>query len=98
MCIIVPANRRKSMNDPLNMGKTTVLAVGEDFHLKLGKDRIVYAGMPSEDVFSIIQVKTSGYRGYAWHLYFPRGKHQITIDGVPVYVERVDAEEISIRV
>lgn len=86
------------MNDPLNMGNTPVLAVGEGFHLKLGKDRIVYAGMPSEDIFSIIQVKTSGYRGYAWHLYFPRSKHQIAVDGVTVYVERVTAEEIAIRV
>jgi hypothetical protein len=86
------------MNDPLNMGNTAVLAVGEGFHLKLRKDRIVYAGMPSEEVFSIIQVKTSGYRGYAWHLYFPRSKHQITVDGVPVYVERVTAEEIAIKV
>jgi hypothetical protein len=86
------------MSDSLGTGKTTVLAVGEDFHLKRGKDRIIYAGMLSEDVYSIIQMKSSGYQGYAWHLYYPRRKRDITIDGVPVYVERISAEEIEIRV
>ena len=86
------------MSDSLRMGKVTVLAVGEDFHLKRGKDRIVYAGMLSEEVYSIVQIKASGYQGYAWHLYYPRRKRDLTIDGVPVYVERVSAEEIEIRV
>lgn len=86
------------MRDSLRMGKVTVLAVGEDFHLKRGKDRIVYAGMLSEEVYSMVQIKASGYQGYAWHLYYPRRKRDLTIDGVPVYVERVSAEEIEIRV
>ena len=86
------------MSDSLRMGKVTVLAVGEDFHLKRGKDRIVYAGMLSEEVYSIVQIKASGYQGYAWHLYYPQRKRDLTIDGVPVYVERVSAEEIEIRV
>ena len=86
------------MSDSLRMGKVTVLAVGEDFHLKRGKDRIVYAGMLSEEVYSMVQIKASGYQGYAWHLYYPRRKRDLTIDGVPVYVERVSAEEIEIRV
>ena len=46
----------------VNMDKTIVLAVGEGFHLKRGKDRIVYAGMSSEDVYSIVQIKASGYQ------------------------------------
>jgi hypothetical protein len=86
------------MSNSLGTGKPTVLGIGEGFHLKRGKDRIVYAGMLSEDVYSIIQVKASGYQGYAWHLYYPRRKRDLTIDGVPVYVERVTAEEIEIRV
>jgi len=81
-----------------SMGKTVVLAIGEGFHLKRGKDRIVYAGMPSEDVYSIVQIKASGYQGYSWNLYFPRRKHDIIIDGVNIYVENVTPEEIRFRV
>lgn len=80
------------------MGKTVVLAVGEGFHLKRGKDRIVYAGMPSEDIYSIVQIKASGYQGYSWNLYFPRRKLDITIDGVDLYIENVTPEEIRFRV
>jgi hypothetical protein len=86
------------MSDSLRMGNTTVLGIREGLHLKRGKDRIVYAGMLSEDVYSIVQIKASGYQGYAWHLYYARRKRDLTIDGVPVYVERVSGEEIEIRV
>ena len=30
-----------------------VLSVGQNYHLRRGKDRIVYAGMVSENVYSI---------------------------------------------
>jgi hypothetical protein len=82
----------------VTMGKSVVLTVGEDFHLRRGKDHIIYAGMPSEGIYSIVQVKASGYQGYAWHLYYPRSRHDITIDGVNIYVERVTPEEIELRV
>lgn len=39
------------------MNNAVVLSVGDTFHLRRGKDRIIYAGMPSEDVFSIAQRK-----------------------------------------
>lgn len=74
-----------------------VLAVGDQYHLKLGKDNIVYAGMPSEEVYSIAQKKGSGYQGYAWNLFFPKNRREITIDGVKLYVERVTPDEIAIR-
>jgi len=80
------------------MDKTVTLAVGEGFHLKRGKDRITYAGMPSEDVYSIAQIKASGYQGYSWNLYFPRRKQDIIIDGISLYVENVTPEEIRFRV
>ena len=75
-----------------------VLTVGEGYHLRRGKDRIIYAGMPSEDVYSIAQRKAYGYQGYSWNLYFPRRKRDITIDGVKLYVENVTPDEISFRV
>ena len=82
----------------IGMEKAVVLAVGERFHLKRGKDRIAYAGMPSEDVYSIVQIKASGYQGYSWNLYFPRRKLDITIDSVNLHVENVTPEEIRFRV
>ena len=80
------------------MNKTVVLTVGEDFHLRRRKDHIIYAGMPSEGIYYIVQKKSTGYEGYAWNLYYPRGRQDITIDGVNVFVERVTPEEIEIRV
>ena len=40
------------------MDNSVVLSVGDSHHIRLGKDRIVYAGMPSEKVFSIAQMKS----------------------------------------
>ena len=85
-------------SDVSGMDRTVTLSVGERFHLKTGKDRIAYAGMPSEDVYSIVQMKQSGQGGYAWNLYFSRRKQDITIDGVNLYVENVTPEEIRFRV
>jgi len=59
---------------------------------------MVYAGMPSAEVYSVVQIKSSGYQGYSWNLYFPRRKRDITIDGVNLYVENVTQDEISFRV
>ena len=48
------------------MDRTVVLSVGNIHRLGLGKDRIIYAGMPSEKVFSIVQVRWEFfYRGYS---------------------------------
>lgn len=85
------------MSESLGVTKTAVLAIGEQFHLKVGKDRIIYAGMPSEDVYSIVQKKESGHAGFSWNLFYPKRKQDITIDGVKLYVERVSPEEIQLR-
>ena len=39
------------------MSNSVTLSVGDTYHLRFGKDRIVYAGMSSENVFSIVQMK-----------------------------------------
>jgi hypothetical protein len=75
-----------------------VLSIGEDVHLRRGKDHILYAGMPSENVYSIVQKKSDGYRGYAWNLFYPKKRQEITIDGVNIFVESVTPEEISLRI
>ena len=80
------------------MDKSVLLSVGETYHLRSGKDRIVYAGMPSEDVYSIVQRKASGYQGFAWNLFYPKRKSEIIIDGVNILVENVTPDEIRFRV
>ena len=84
------------------MSAPVTLPVGGDFHLRSGKDHIVYAGMPSEKIYSIVQRKRKfapyiGW-GYAWNLFYPREQTGITIDGVSIFVEQVTPEEIRFRV
>ena len=74
------------------------LRLGEDFHLRRGKDHIIYAGMPSESVYSIVQKKVYGHQGFAWNLFFPKRMQNIVIDGVNVFVENVNPEEIRYTV
>jgi hypothetical protein len=79
--------------------KLVVLPVGDRFHLGMGKDRIVYAGMPSDEVYSIVQMKWEFfYRGYAWNLFYHKDRSKITIDGVNILVEGVTPDEIRLRV
>ena len=81
------------------MNNSVVLSIGDIYHLRSGKDRIVYAGMPSENVFSIVQKKWEFfYRGYSWNLYFPKGQSSIRIDGVNILVDSVTPDEIRLRI
>lgn len=80
------------------MSKSVILSVGDSAQLRLGKDRICYAGMSSEKVFSIVQRKWEFlYRGFAWNLFFPREQSRIRIDGVNIMVESVTPEEIRLQ-
>ena len=85
------------MSQLTGSGKTVSLAIGEEFHLKLGKDRIIYAGMPSEEVYSIVQKKSTGYQGYAWNLFYSKRRRDITIDGVRLYIDNITPDEIILR-
>jgi hypothetical protein len=80
------------------MDNSVVLSVGDVLHLRFGKDRIVYAGMPSERVYSIVQRREFMYRGFAWNLFYPKGQNRIRIDGVNILVENVTPDEIRLRV
>ena len=81
------------------MDRSVVLSVGDKYKLGLGKDRIVYAGMPSERMFSIVQMKWEFlYRGYSWNLFFPVGQTTIRIDDVTILVDSVTPEEIRLKV
>jgi len=80
------------------MREAITLPLGEEYHLRSRKDRIRYAGMPSDTVYSIVQRKASGYQGFAWNLFIPIKKQDITIDGVSIFVENVTPEEIRFRI
>jgi len=81
------------------MENSVVLSVGDSHHIRFGKDRIIYAGMPSEKVFSMVQRKWEfPYMGYSWNLFFPVGQSKIRIDGVNILVESVTPDEIRLRV
>ena len=60
------------------MDNSIVLSVGDIYHLRSGKDRIVYAGMPSEKVYSIVQRKRNfvpyAAWGYAWNLFILKSR------------------------
>jgi hypothetical protein len=75
-----------------------VLSVGESFHLRQGKDHIFYAGMPSDNVYSIVQKRAAGYQGYAWNLFYPKRQQEITIDSVHIFVDNVTPEAITLRI
>lgn len=81
------------------MDRLVVLSVGDCYHLRFGKDRIVYAGMPNDKAFSVVQKKWEFfYRGYSWNLFFPKEQNEIRIDGINILVENVTPEEIRLRV
>jgi hypothetical protein len=80
------------------MSNPILLSVGDSYHVRMGKDRIIYAGMPSDNVYSIVQKNASGYQGYAWNLFYPKNKTSLTIDGIEIIVESVTPEEIRMRV
>lgn len=81
------------------MDRLVVLSVGDSYHLQSGKDRIVYAGMSSEKAYSIVQRKREfPYQGFAWNLFYSKGRSKIIIDGVNILVESATPDEIRLRV
>ena len=81
------------------MDNLVVLSVGDKTHLGFGKGFIYYAGMPSEESYSIVQRKWEfPYQGFAWNLFYPKEQSKIRIEGVNILVENVTPDEIRLRV
>jgi hypothetical protein len=81
------------------LAKTVVLTVGDIYHLGFGKDKISYAGMSSEQVYSIVRMRWEFfYRGYSWHQFYPVSKRDINIDGIDIHVENVSSDEIRLNI
>ena len=80
------------------MNGSVMLSVGQILHLKRGKDRIAYAGMLSDNIYSIAQIRNAlSNNAFAWNLYYPKRKSDITIDGVNIYVENATPDEARLR-
>jgi len=58
--------------------------------------------MPSDKVYSIVQIKRKfapyAAWGYAWNLFYPREQSKIRIDDVNILVENVTPDEIRLRI
>ena len=84
------------------MDRSVVLSVGDTYHLRSGKDHIIYAGILSDKVYSIVQRKRKfvpyAAWGYAWNLFYPKEQTKIRIDGVNILVENVTPDDIRLRV
>ena len=81
------------------MANSVTLTVGETTALKSFKDHIAYAGMPSENVYSIVQMKNVGAKdALAWNLFLPKSRTEIIIDKVNILVENVTADVIQLRI
>ncbi|MGI2335622.1 MAG: hypothetical protein ACRKGH_03135 [Dehalogenimonas sp.] len=79
------------------MAKTIVLTVGDKYNFGFGKDRLCYAGMPSENVFSIVRLKWEFmYRGFSWNQFYPTSSKDIQIEGIDIHIEHVNPNEIRL--
>lgn len=80
--------------------KEFVLKVGESVKIKTkftGESRIVYAGMPNQDTYSIVVTSTKGANSAAYNLYFPIGQRKIEIEKRSFDVFEVTSDRIRLN-
>ena len=68
------------------------LKIGDSIRAKRGlmtAISLIYAGIPNDNVFSLVVTTTAGHMGMAYNLYFPTAQRQLEIAGVPVAVHTV---------
>jgi hypothetical protein len=75
------------------------LKIGDSIRIKRGlmtAISLVYAGMPNENVFSLVVTTTAGHVGMGYNVYFPASQRQIEIGGVSVSVDSVSPTSIQL--
>jgi len=80
--------------------KEFILKVGESAKIKtklMGDSRIVYAGMPNKDTYSIVVSHTSGHNSSAYNLYFPIIQRTIEIEKRSLDVYEVLPDRIRLN-
>ncbi|MDY0295881.1 MAG: hypothetical protein RB296_01060 [Acidobacteriota bacterium] len=89
------------------MGKTMQtmqeinLQVGEEVFLKKGmitQIRLVYAGMPGPDTFSMALIQTQGNNSQAFNLYWSRNTRQFRVLSREISVVDVSAQAIRFMI
>jgi len=89
------------------MGKTMQtmqeinLQVGEEVFLKKGmitQIRLVYAGMPGPDTFSMALIQTQGNNSQAFNLYWSRNTRQFRVLNREISVVDVSAQAIRFMI
>ena len=76
------------------------LAVGKKTKIKLGLVNtitLIYGGMPSKDVFSIVLQFSSGYKGYSYNLYYPKDTKSIKLGKESISIINVTSEKLILR-
>ena len=77
------------------------LKIGDSVRVKRGLMSVislVYAGMPNENVFSLVVTTTAGHMGMGYNLYFPASERHIEIAGNSVSVQSVSSTSIQLAV
>jgi len=80
--------------------KEFILKVGESAKIKtkfMGDSRIVYAGMPNKDTYSIVVTLTSGHNSSAYNLYFPITQRNIEIEKKSFDIYEVMSDRIRLN-
>lgn len=77
------------------------LQVGEEVFLKKGmitQIRLVYAGMPGPDTFSMALIQTQGNNSQAFNLYWSRNTRQFRVLSREISVVDVSAQAIRFMI
>lgn len=77
------------------------LQVGEEVFLKKGmitQVRLVYAGMPGPDTFSMALIQTQGNNSQAFNLYWSRNTRQFRVLSREISVVDVSAQAIRFMI
>ncbi len=75
------------------------LKIGDAIRVKRGlmtAISLVYAGMPNENVFSLVVSTTAGHMGMGYNLYFPASQRQLEVGGTSVSVDSVSPTSIQL--
>ena len=77
------------------------LILGQSVPVKRGlmtKVSLLYAGMPNDQILSLVVIRTAGHTGMAYNLYLPATQRQITIADIPLTLHSVSPTTVLLSV
>ena len=77
-----------------------LLKIGGSVPIKRGlmtKHTLTYAGMPNENVYSLVVTCSSGHNSLAYNLYIPKDQHELELADVRITVLNVSPHEVRLR-